>query len=411
MKRKMFPIMALMSFLFITFAIPGCGQDERINVTEGHAEHDDHGEETGDGHKSEEERITLSPEALRTIGIETAHVELRAIGGEIKTTAVIEPDRTRIAHVSPRISGRVTAVSAYLGDNVARGLVLAELDSIELGQAKAAYLRSKADLEVARANYERENRLYKKQISSEKEYLDSKGEFHRSEADLNTARETLRLLGLTDDEIRGLRWTGGEHPPSHFPLTAPFAGTVIEQHIVPGELVKPEDKPYTIADLSHLWIQLDVYEKDLGRITTGTGVSIYVDAYPDVIFEGTVTYISDIVDASTRTAKARVEIENTDRKLKPGMFATAEISLPGSGSGKVVAVPSRAVQQLNGKPAAFVVESEDEFQMREIVTGRDAGGYIEVLSGLSPGERVVTGGGFYLKSLVLKEEMGEGHAH
>lgn len=408
MKTKIIPITTLIALLIIAPALSGCGQDETVNMTDGH---DDHREETSNEHDGEEEHITLSPEALKTIGIETAPVELRTIGGEIKTTAVIEPDRTRIAHVSPRISGRVTDVSAYLGDNVENGQILAELDSIELGQAKAEYLKSKANLEVSQANYQRENRLYKKEISSEKEYLDARGEFHRSEANLNTARETLRLLGLTDEEIKGLRWTGGEHPPSHFPLTAPFAGTVIEQHIVTGELIKPEDKPYTIADLSHLWIQLDVYEKDLGLITSGTGVSISADAYPDEKFEGTVTYISDIVDASTRTAKARVEIENADRKLKPGMFATAEISLPGSGSGKVVAVPSRAVQQIRGKPAAFVVESEDEFQMREIVTGRDAGEYVEILSGLSPGERVVTDGGFYLKSLELKEEMGEGHGH
>ena len=407
MKTKYILVIILISILSVPLIFTACGgpDSEKTRISEKDRVVD------ADEHSEAEDHIKLSPEALKTLNLKTALVELRNLVGEITTTAVIEPDRTRISHVSPRISGRVIDVKSFLGDSVQKGQVLAELDSIELGQTKAEYLKSRANLEVARANYDRENRLFKKKISSEKEYLDAKGEFLRSQAEFNAARETLRLLGLTDEEIKSLKWGEKNQPASFFPLIAPFTGTVVEQHIVLGEFIKPEDRPYTIADLSHLWIQLDIYEKDLRWVENGKTVDINVNSYPDERFEGKVTYISDILDASTRTAKARVEILNTDGKLKPGMFATAIISIPSSGNEEVIVVPSTAIQQIEGKTSVFVQEGEDSFEMRGVSLGQNSGDYVQVLKGLDPGDKVVTEGGFYLKSALLKEDLGEGHAH
>lgn len=407
MKKHISISTIIMTILLAGFLAAGCGQGDAPR--EGGEHGDEHAHEEGHGHE-DEGHIELTPEALETIGLKTAGAEKRPVGGEIKTTAVIEPDKTRIAHVSPRIPGRVSAVNAFLGDKVTKGEVLAELDSIELGQAKAEYLKAKADLEVARANYSREERLYGREITSEKEFLDARGEFLRAEAGLNTSRETLRLLGLSEADVKAISWTERKSPPSLFPLKAPFDGTIIEQHTVLGELVAPENNAYTIADLTHLWIQLDVYEKDLRHVGKGKPVDVMVDAYPSEKFTGEVTYVSDVLDESTRTARARVEIGNEDGRLKPGMFASALISIPGEG-GEALTVPSSAVQQVRGKPTVFVREGEGVFEAREITAGRDSGEYVEVLSGVSPGDEVVTEGGFYLKSLMLKDEMGEGHAH
>jgi cobalt-zinc-cadmium efflux system membrane fusion protein len=410
MRRKIILYTVIIAVFSIIQVMIGCGPDQSEKTEDGDAIHENHSDEQGEEHSDAEEHVKLSPEALKTLNLKTAPVELRDLGGEIKTTAVIEPDQTRIAHVSPRIPGRAIDIKTLLGDRVQKGRILAELDSIELGQAKADYLKAKANLQVARANYQREDRLYKKQISSEKEYLDAKGEFLRSEADQNTARETLRLLGLTDKEINNLSWSSGEHPPSHFPLLAPFDGTVVEKHIVLGELINPEDKPYVIADLTHLWIQLDIYEKDLEWINIGKDVTVKVDSLPDAQFKGTVTYISDILDESTRTAKARVEVDNLDRKLKPGMFATARISTPSMETKEVISIPGAAIQQIRGKTSVFVAENENIFELRELELGKESGEYVEVVSGLKTGDIVVTGGGFYLKSVLLKEEIGEGDA-
>jgi cobalt-zinc-cadmium efflux system membrane fusion protein len=368
---------------------------------EEHAQEKDHGEE----------RITPPAAALQTVSFKTVTVQRRGLEQEIRATAVIRPNENRLAHVSPRIPGKAIEVKAVLGDPVEPGQTLAELDSLELGEKKAAFLQARTNLDVARRNYEREERLFKQKISSEKEYLEAKGEFERSQAASQAAREALRLVGLADAEIEKITWGGKGHPLSHFPLVAPFAGTAVEKHITIGELIKPDDKPYTIVDLSTLWILLDIYEKDLGRISLGAETRLAVDAYPGELFQGKVTYVSNLLDETTRTAQARVEIPNPDHKLKPGMFVMATIAVPVPGATAVLAIPNAAVQRIRDKPVAFVQEEEGVFVPRELKLGRDSGPYTEVLEGLREGERVVTEGGFYLKSTLLKEEMGEGHAH
>lgn len=358
-----------------------------------------------------EERITLPPAALQTVSFTTVPVERRGLEQEIRATAVIKPNENRLAHVSPRIPGKAIVVKALLGDPVEPGQTLAELDSLELGERKAAFLQARTNLDVARRNYEREERLFKQQISSEKEYLETRGEFERSQAAYRAAREALRLVGLADAEIEKITWGGKNHSLSHFPLVAPFAGTVVEKHITIGELIEPEEKPYTITDLSTLWILLDIYEKDLGRVSLGADARLSIDAYPGELFQGKVTYVSNLLDEASRTAQARVEIPNPDHKLKPGMFVTATITVPVPDATAVLAIPDTAIHQVRGTPVAFVREQEGVFVPRELKLGRDSGAYTEVLAGVKEGELVVTEGGFYLKSTLLKEEMGEGHAH
>ncbi len=386
----------------ILLVTPGCQQEERQQeVEEKHTHNTDHAEE----------RIALSGEARQTVSFQIVTVQRRGLEQEIRTTAVIEPNENRLAHISPRIPGRVVEVKAFLGDAVKTGHILAELDSLELGQAKAAYLTAQAHREVAQAHYQREERLFRQQISAEKEYLAARGEFLRADTQWKAARETLRLLGLRDREIEQLNWRGGKQPLSRFPLLAPFAGIVVEKHLTIGELLKPEDQPYTIADLSALWVLLDIYEKDLNHIRLGAQARLVVDAYPGESFQGTITYVSDLLDKTTRTARARVEIANPDRRLKPGMFATATVAAMIPHATEVLAIPAAAVHRVREQPVAFVQEAEGVFVPRRLKLGRAAGGYVEILEGLTEGELVVTEGGFYLKSALLREEMGGEHAH
>ncbi len=139
----------------------------------------------------------------------------------------------------------------------------------------------------------------------------------------------------------------------------------------------------------------------------GDAVEITVEAYPSTTFRGQVTYLSSLVDPATRTASARVEIDNRDGRLRPGMFATATLTAPASAGRKALVVPRDAIQQVRGKPVVFVEVQPGSYQMRELTLGQEVGADIEVLSGLAAGERVVTDGAFYLKATVLKEEMGE----
>ncbi len=354
-----------------------------------------------------EERIELPPKAREAASIKTVATAERPLGQFLRATAVIKPNEYRLAHVSPRIPGKAVEVRALLGNNVEPGQTLAFLDSLELGEKKSVFLQARTNLEVARRNYTREERLFKQQISSEKEYLEAKGEFERSEAAFRAAREALRLVGLADSEIDAIAWGGKGHPLSHFPLLAPFAGTVVEQHITIGELIEPNESPYTIADLTTVWALLDIYEKDLALVSVGDSAEMTVEAYPGAAFRGQVTYLSSLLDPATRTAQARVEIENRDGRLRPGMFATAILTAPLAAGRTALVVPRDAVQQVRGKPVVFIEVQPGSYQMRELALGQEAGVDVEVLSGLAADERVVTEGAFYLKATVLKEEMGE----
>ena len=355
--------------------------------------------------------ITLAPEALKGQAFQTVVVERRVVREGIQATANIKPNAYKLTHVSPRIEGKAVNVTAELGDLVKPGDTLALLDSIELGSKKSAFRRARTTLLVNKANYEREKRLFKQQISSEKDYLDAKGAYQQSLVSYQAAFEALELVGLSHQDIEAIiESKGGHHPLSFFSLTAPQAGTIIARHITPGELITPSDKPFTIADLTTVWILLDIYEKDLANVQEGANVRITVDSYPGETFRGTVVYLSNLVNPDTRTIEARVEIPNPHGRLRPGMFARASIASSGSMDKKSLVVPQDAIQHITEQPVAFVEEQPGTYEKRIVTLGSVDDPYVEVLAGLKEGERVVTKGSFYLKSVLLEETLG-GHAH
>jgi cobalt-zinc-cadmium efflux system membrane fusion protein len=184
---------------------------------------------------------------------------------------------------------------------------------------------------------------------------------------------------------------------------------VTEKHAIVGELADPSKNLFTVADLSSVWVLVDVNEKDLAKVRKGQEATVKVGAFPDKAFKGRITYIADLVDEATRTVKARVEVLNPGRVLKPEMFATVELTLPATAP-PVMAVPEDAIQELEGKKVLFVTEDGTEFAPREIGLGVASGGMVEVTGGLRKGERYAAKGGFILKSELGKGELGE-HGH
>jgi cobalt-zinc-cadmium efflux system membrane fusion protein len=175
-------------------------------------------------------------------------------------------------------------------------------------------------------------------------------------------------------------------------------------------LITPRDKPFTIADLTTVWILLDIYEKDLAGVRVGADVRMTVDAYSGETFRGVVVYLGNLVNPNTRTIEARVEIPNPDGRLRPGMFARAMIVSSMSKGKKVLVVPQDAIQHIDEKPVAFVEEQPGTYEKRTVTLGAEDDPYVEILDGVKDGERVVTKGSFYLKSIVLGEKLG-GHSH
>lgn len=376
------------------------------------SEEGEHHEKDGEGDHTEG-IVELRPEAAQRLDVRVAPAEERRVSVVLSTTGRVDFDQDRLAHVSPRISGRIQDVLAKLGQQVERGTALAVIDSVELGQAKSAFLQAKARLNLARRTLDREQSLLADQISSEQAVLEARAAYQETLADAQAARQRLALIGLSDKELARVRYEAKD--AALFTLRSPIDGTVMEKHINLGEIVNPETNLYTIADLGSLWIWIDVYERDLGGVHLDDDVSLKVDAYPEETFVGKVTYVRDQVDTDTRTARARIDVDNADRRLKPGMFASVTITDPHGSEGheapKVLAVPASAVQRDGESFVAFVQVGENRYERRTLRIGRRTDTYVEILEGLSAGELVAVSDTFILKSEAAKGSMTGGHEH
>lgn len=392
----------------------GCAGDADEAGDAGHGEaeagehdvhvHDEHGH---DEHAADEGVVELSPEAIERIGLATAPVDRHSVAGRRTTTGTLGFDEERLAHVASRVAGRLVQVPAPLGARVSRGEALAVVDSTELGAAKAAFLRARARHEVALRRFERERSLFADRISSEQEVLEAEGAAREAAADLAATRETLRLLGLGDGAIERLSW---DDPQSSLvPVRAPFAGTVVAREATIGELVAPEDTLFTVADLSQVWLWIDLYERDLAHVGVGDRVEVRLDARPDEALAGELAYVADQVDPESRTVRARVDLPNPGRRLKPGMFARVSMA-GGEEAAAVLAVPRSAVQRDGGESIVFVRTAPGRFERREVEIGRTTDDLVEILGGLAEGDEVVTEGAFLLRSQASAEELG-GHHH
>jgi len=359
------------------------------------------GHEKKDGHKK---GIVLSPEALQNAGIKIEPVTLQSLPATIRLTANIAHNLDRMFHVTPRVRGRVVEVYASIGSALGAGSQLALLDSTEIGEARAEYAKAGALLDLAKSNVEREKQLFEQKISPQKDLLTAQADERRAEAEVRMLHEKLRLYGLPDSEINGANTA-----PSRYMVRAPGPGVVVEKEITPGEVIEAGRKVFTISDLSTVWILVNIFEKDLARVSKNSAVKIQTDAYPGEIFAGKVAYIGDVVDPQSRTVPLRVAVANPNRRLKPGMFATAEV-VTGEASVQAIVIPSLAIQRIDGKPAAFAQREDGSFVKRDLELGRELGDRVEVKSGLKEGDRVAITGTFTLKSELLKEGLEE-HGH
>lgn len=404
--RRLLPTGILAAGLLV-FA-GGCSNDGPANT-----DHHPSEVEAATEERHNENIVELSPEKVSAAGIETTAAAFTALPSLLATTGQVDFNQDRLAHVSPRITGRVHETKARLGQQVRRGEVLAILDSIELGRSKAEYLRAKAREQLARENYEREQALSADRISSEQEMLAARAAHIEAQADLQSAKETLHLYGLSEVEVAKVTYDNPGR--SLFPIRAPLSGKVVEKHVTVGELVTPERNLFSLADLGEVWVWIDVYERDLRQVHVDDGVDVRVDAFPDLEFRGTVSYLSDRVDLDTRRVRARIDVKNPEEVLRPGMFAQVELTDPhDAGDGvrvPALALPESALQRDGEAMVAFVDLGDGRYERRIVQTGRKAAGLVEVSEGLEPGDLVVSTGAFFLKSEFAKRELGEGHGH
>lgn len=394
---------ALLAILASVFVLGACNKPDaskaEAKTEQSSPKNDVHGKEEKKDEHGEEGRLKLSAEETNTAGIEIATLKAQSLIDQVVLTATIRANQDRIAHVAPRVAARIVKVNANLGDKVRAGQPLALLDSIELGEAHSAYQQAQSQFALAQSDFERAQKLKADDIISEKDYLRARSEYEKARASLRAADDKLRLLDASHR-------TSEQGPTSVFPVNAPFAGTVIEKDAVLGELAQPDKSIFTVADLSVLWIEANLFEKDLGRVRVGAAASVTVSAYPGEAFKGKLTYISSTVDKETRAVQARVEVPNPDGRLKPEMFATAAIDT--AATMMALTLPQEAVLLVNGQAIAFVQEA-GEFEPRAVETGDKVGSRVVIKGGIKEGEQVVVKGAYALKARLLKSQIGDAH--
>lgn len=399
--RRPLRLAGLALSLAVAFTLAACdrggAKDERAAEGASSAE-----QKKEEGH-SESEELTLTSEEAERAGVKVEALKAQAMGDEVVVTATIRPDADKLARVAPRIEGRITSAPAKLGDRVRAGQALATLDSVEVGEAHAAWVQAQSELRIAEADFKRAEDLVADEIIPRKDFIRAQSDRDKAAASLRAAADKLRLL-------RGSA-AGSTGSVSTFAVAAPFAGTVIEKKATLGELASPSEPMFTVADLSQVWILADLPEAALARVRVGAGARVSVSAYPGETFAGRVDLIGAALDKDSRTVAARIVVPNADGRLKPEMFATATIEAggrTGAASREVLSLPDAAIVLMQGQPTVFVYE-QGAYEMRVIEPGERSGGRTVVKAGLKNGEQVVTEGAYALKARKLKSQLGHGH--
>ncbi len=294
--------------------------------------------------------VRLSAAQIKQFGVETGVAGPGRLRVEVVLPGEVALNADRVAHVVPRVSGVVREVRKNLGDTVQRGEIMAILESRELADSTAAFLAAQERLNLAQSNFAREEQLWQKKISPEQDYIQAKNALAECRIELRTTEQKLRALGFSDDYITKLP-DRPEKAAVLYEMAAPFDATIIEKHISMGEVLKEESAAFVIADLSTVWANLDVHQKDLPLIQVGQTAAIGVgNSTPSV--EGRVSFLEPIAEETNRTIHARVVIPNAGGRWRPGLFVTGRISVDDV---KVpILVPNESLVMVGGKTCVFL---------------------------------------------------------
>ncbi|MCP4895350.1 MAG: efflux RND transporter periplasmic adaptor subunit [bacterium] len=391
---------SLLVSALLMLSLLACGGTSMPAPVESARDHDEEAEH------EEEGRIHLEDDQLDALGIEIDVAGEGKIGLEVELPGEVQVNGDRMAHVVPRVKGIVREVFFRLGDSVKAGDTMAVLDSGELAEWKADFLAAGERAVLAESTFEREERLWRQKVSPEKDFLDARRELAEAKIRLRTAKQKLMALGFSQVEIEALPQETG-NGLTRYRVAAPFDGTVIEKHLTLGETVAADQIAFSVADLRTVWLDLQVYQKDLGAVHAGQEATVTTSHGDRAQFK--IDFVQPLVGEPARTALARIIAPNPDGEWHPGCFVTARVAT--EQTNVRVVVPTSAVFRMeDGDNVVFVVDGH-EFELRIVELGRSSGNRVEIRTGLEVGERYVFAGGFALKAELGKHAFGDGHAH
>jgi cobalt-zinc-cadmium efflux system membrane fusion protein len=382
------------------FFLAACGQKPTVSEPKESAATDAH----PDNFIEDADVVELTAEAQRRAGIEVTPVRLDNVETQVRMTGSVQPLDSRVTQVRPLARGRVEQVLVRVGDRVSTGQAVVRFDNIEAGDLSSQVNTARAELQRLRIQQTNAVRQAERSRSLVNIGAVPAKDAENAEADARAMEEAVRaqqsvISGL---EARVSRFGAASE------ILAPFSGVVTEVRSAPGEVVDSASVLLTITDLSRVFVEGQVFERDLGKVRLGQPARITVDAFPGETFLGRVTAISTSVNSQTRTAAVRCEVDNAKGQLRTEMFAN--LSLPTTDSHTALSVPADAVQVINRRPVVFVRLNDLHFEAREVETSGD-GPNVEIMGGLKDGEPVVTRGAFQLKSVFLARQLQSEHEH
>ena len=347
--------------------------------------------------------VTIGIKKQAENGVTVAVAKKQPLRMVINVTGKVAVNADGMAHVSPHIQGKISAVKVSLGDSVSGGQPLAVIESVELGDALSRYFQSKSKVALAQSSMERIKSLVEKKIAARKELLQAESELMIVQTEFQANKERLALYGVSQSDLTTVNFK-----KPHLIVRSPISGIITEKHAVVGELSDPSKSLFTVVDLSSVWVLVDINEKDISKVAKGQSAVFTVAALPGKELQCRITYIADMVDEATHTVKARLTVANPGRILKPEMFATVQL-VQTSQAETVIAVSEEALQEVDGKKVLFVTKNGSDFSARPVAVGSITDGLVEITSGLVEGERYAVRGSFILKSELKKGEL-EGDA-
>ena len=347
--------------------------------------------------------VRLSAKQVQLIGLKTSVAEETPVVVDLVLNGEVRANQDRTIEVLPQTAGIVREVMKNLGDRVTTNEQLAIIESRELAEAVASYLAGQSKLDLAQTQAQRDENLWRQKIISQQDYLTSKQAAAEAEIELRAAEQKLVLLGMDLHALKDHALNRSE--PIRVPVLAPFDGTIIEKTVAIGDQVTDQSPLFRLANLDKVWVIASVFEQDMGKVAVGQTATVTLRAYPDKIFEGKVTWVSEVLDEKTRTLSTRIELDNREALLKPGSFARVVITVPTNEKG--VAVPASAIQHQKSDSIVFVEAGEGRYERREVKLGATSRNAVEVIDGLKPGDMVVTDGSFLLKSELDKSNLAD----
>ena len=332
--------------------------------------------------------VELDPAMLTNIKVEPVRFESER--RQFTGTGKVQFNEDRTVRILAPLPGQALDFQLRVGDPVEKDQLLFSIKSREVAALVTDYLENQRDLDLARKTYNMNKDLFEHQAASRISLQQAESDLGKATAHVARSEEALRVLGIDPQEAAqdgGLR--------SRVPVRSPITGTLIERNLTAGQYVQADSTALlTIADLTTVWVLVDVFERDIHLVRAGQKAQVVAAAYPDRRFTANVERISDKVDPDSRTIKVRLLVANPDILLKPEMFITASLEL--SEGGAAIQVPAGAVFTEDGKSYVFAAINDRRFERRLIVAAPDAGGRLRVTSGLRAGDRIVTDGAMLL---------------